>query len=224
MAALSACPLPAAADQALANQALAGKALALRANIWSRPPEGGFTPPGHCPDLARRQTLYRVCDDQRAIFDTAMAQARRDGKLVLVTFGSTWCPSCRSFSTQLEQSAGSMASVTNRFTRVEIAISTLSDGRRVPVPTGEEVLQRVLAATPGATLRGVPFIAVIDPNDATRGFARNLDDAEVASGGAFDIERVAAILAQADAHVRTGASAPDEPGWLRRKLRRWFDI
>ena len=35
---------------------------------------------------------------------------------------------------------------------------------------------------------------------------------------------IGAILTQADAHMRQGAEAPSEPGWFRRKLRRWFAI
>lgn len=206
--------LPAAAEQAMA----------MPVKSWSFPVESTFTTPGHCPELARRQTLYRVCDDQREIFHAALEEARRNGRLLLVTFGSTWCPGCRSFSAQLEQAANVPASVPGRFTRVEIAVSTLSDGRRVPVPTGQEVLQHVLAAAPGANLRGVPFLAVIDPREAGGCFARNLDDTEVAAGGAFDMTRIATILAEADNHLRNGGTAPAEPGWLRRKLRRWFNI
>ena len=205
--------------------AVGQQALVQPANVWQLAAVEPFTPPGPCPELARRQTLYRVCDDQRVLFREAIDAARHSGKLLLVTFGATWCPSCRSFSTQLEQAADSETSPASRFTRVEIAISTIKDGRRVPVATGEDVLHRVLAASaPGTSVRSVPFIAVVDPNNAARSFTRNLDDAEVASGGAFDLQRIGAILTQADAHMRQGAEAPSEPGWFRRKLRRWFAI
>ncbi len=187
-----------------------------------------FAAPAGCPDLARRQTLYRVCDDQRRLFNDAVAAARRDGKLLLVTFGSTWCPTCKSFSGMLEQ-AGTAAKpsgavAASDFAHVEIAISTLLDGRRVPVRSGEAVLARVLEAAPTVKLRSVPFIAVIDPHDMTRAFARNLDDCETTAGGTIDGERMRQILVDADAHVRQGLAAPSEPGWLRRKLKRWFAI
>lgn len=181
-----------------------------------------FTPPAACPELARRQALYRVCDDQRALFNEALAKAQREGKLLLVTFGSTWCPTCKSFSGMLEGMAGE--DHTRGFTRVEIAVSTIKDGRRMPIATGEQVLKRVLDATPGTKLRSVPFIAVIDPRDPSRVFARNLDDCETPAGGDIDAKRVSQILAEAHAHVRQGVAAPGEPGWLRRKLRRWFAI
>jgi thiol-disulfide isomerase/thioredoxin len=205
--------------------AVNGQAFADSAQPWLAPPPGyAFSAPEACPELARRQTLYRVCDDQMALFSAALADARRDGKLLLVTFGASWCPSCKSLQAELEQPASSASDVSRHFHRVDIALSTLKDGRRVPVSSGEAVLRLVLTSVAGAEPRGVPFMAVLDPADLAHGFARNLDDAEDTTSGGFDSGRLADILAQAERHIRTGAAAPTEPGWLRRKLRRWFAI
>lgn len=197
---------------------------ALSPNWLAPPPAYTFRQPASCPELARRQTLYRVCDDQMAIFSEALATARREGKLLLVTFGATWCPSCKSLHQGLETPAAAEKPVAAQFVRVEIAISTLKDGRRLAVESGDEVLRLVLMNTPQSKPRSVPFIAVVDPDNRLGTFTRHLEDAEHGPGGEFDLDRVREILAQAEQHVRTGAAAPSEPSWLQRKLKRWFSI
>ena len=97
---------------------------ALSPSWFAPPPSYTFEQPAACPELARRQTLYRVCDDQMAIFTEALATARREGKLLLVTFGATWCPSCKSLHQGLEAPATTDRPIASQFVRVEIAVST----------------------------------------------------------------------------------------------------
>ena len=115
-----------------------------------------------------------------ALFKAAVAQAQADGKLLVVDFGATWCPWCRSLQAQWQSAAllGSKAGnvdLAATFALVEIDISTIHAGRRVDVASGQAVLAEVLAATSGVKLRSVPFIAVVDPGDRARTIARNLE-------------------------------------------------
>ena len=197
---------------------------ALSPSWFAPPPSYTFEQPTACPELARRQTLYRVCDDQMAIFTEALATARREGKLLLVTFGATWCPSCKSLHQGLEAPAAADRPVASQFVRVEIAVSTLRDGRRLAVASGEAVLQFVLGAKPQVKPRAVPFIAIVDPNNRLSTFSRHLEDVEQGPGGDFDFDRVREILTTAETHIRAGTTPPAEPGWLQRKLKRWFAI
>jgi thiol-disulfide isomerase/thioredoxin len=159
-----------------------------------------------------------------ALFAEALEVARRSGKLLMVTFGATWCPSCKSLHEGLESQVVNDRPVASQFVRVEIAISTLKDGRRLSVDSGNAVLRLVLGDAPQTKPRAVPFIAIVDPDNRTGTFARHLEDVEQGSGGGFDFDKVREILTAAEAHIRTGTTAPAEPGWFSRKLRRWFAI
>ena len=90
--------------------------------------------------------------------------------------------------------------------------------------SGEAVLQFVLGAKPQVKPRAVPFIAIVDPNNRLSTFSRHLEDVEQGPGGDFDFDRVREILTTAETHIRAGTTPPAEPGWLQRKLKRWFAI
>lgn len=202
------------------------------AERWQPPADYAFRPPAVCvtdPAGAGRATrpthaTYRVCDDQMAIFRQGLADARLQGKLVLVSFGATWCPWCTTMQRHmagqslLGADSGKLAASLHP---IEIALSTLDKGQKADVPSGEAVLALVTARTPSVKVRTIPFVVVIDPSNETRVFARNLDDVATRSGD-FDLPRLRAVLDEGVALVRTGAPAAVEPGWLRRKwLRLW---
>lgn len=178
--------------------------------------------PAGCPAIAKRETLYRVCEDQGAILAAAREEAKRQGKLLLVVLGATWCPSCKVLHKQMDGllaaplGADKARSVGSAFVPVEIATSTLNGARREAVVTGETVLQAALAKAPGAKVRGVPFLAALDPAEGGRLVVRNLDDLEGKDG--FDTERLAEFLGAAERHIRHGEAVPSEHGWLMRKL------
>lgn len=235
--------------QALLLTAVAGIAAASASpsappTAWpATPPQGYvYTAADSCPvdplplaaDLARRtprEAAYPVCADQMALFTEALAQARATGRLVLIEFGATWCPWCRTLSTQLDGpailgSASGPRTLGDDFLVLKIGISTLAKGRRTAIPSGEAVLERVLAAAPPtAKLRAVPFLAIVDPAAPVRTVVRNIDDLQRPGGSAgaepsFDADGIRAFLIAARDHARSGGDAPSEPGWLERKLRR----
>ena len=206
-------------------------ATAAGAESWTLPPAGyAYAPIARCAEpaaaeLRPNEARYEICRDQMALFKAAVAQAQADGKLLIVDFGATWCPWCRSLQAQWQSAAllGSKAGnvdLAATFALVEIGISTIHAGRRVDVASGQAVLAEVLAATSGVKLRSVPFIAVVDPGDRARTIARNLDDFEQASTGRHDATAVRDFLVGAHHHLRKGAAAPSEPGWLAKKLNR----
>lgn len=185
--------------------------------------------PAACPGLAKRETLYKVCEDQGAVLAAAREEAKRQGKLMLVVLGATWCPSCKVLHKQMDGllaaplGADKARTVGTVYLPVEIATSTLNGARREPVATGATVLKAIMDRAPGATVRGVPFLAVADAADGGRVVVRNLDDLEGKDG--FDTARLAEFLAAAERHIRHGETAPTEPGWLARKLNRvWRKI
>lgn len=53
-----------------------------------------------------RARLYDECGSQTAILDTALAEARRSGKTVLINFGAEWCIWCHVFDAHLRGATG----------------------------------------------------------------------------------------------------------------------
>jgi len=161
-----------------------------------------------------------------ALFTQALDVARRDGKLLLVVFGATWCPWCKVMHAMLPGPAllGQAPDVTELgriFHVVEIVTSAVAGGKKVAVPSGEAVLAYVLARTRGAKLRAVPFVAALDPADGSHAFARNLDDLQN-DQASLDSAGLRTVLLAAHAELRLGQPAPAEPGWVTRRLRRIF--
>lgn len=207
------------------------------------PPGYAYAAADGCPvealplaaDLARRtprEAAYPVCADQVTLFVDTLAKARATGRLVLIEFGATWCPWCRTLSSQLAGpeilgSINGSRALSDDILVLKIGISTLVRGRRAAIPSGEVVLERVLAHAPAAArLRAVPFLAVVDPAAPARTVVRNIDDLQQQPDGtadaepSFDAVAIRAFLIAARDHARSGGVAPEEPSWLQRKLRR----
>lgn len=194
------------------------------ADLRLPPPGYHFAQAPGCERPSRQPKIYDDCADQMALFVRARAEAFGAKKQILVVFGANWCPSCRSLKAALATSAFNSRAfkgvpLQDRVHVVEIAISLLHQGRVQAVPSGQAVLDAVLAARPDVKQRVIPFIAVVDPVTG-RTAARNLDDLE--GTGGWNIDAVATVVAAADEETRGGAKAPGEPGWLKRKWLRWF--
>lgn len=197
------------------------------------PPGYRFETPAFCLEDARLpkprpgQAAYDVCADQMALFARGLADAKAQDRLLLVTFGATWCPSCASLqkamaAPDLPGGKGQASRLGRAFHHIEIGISTLDKGAKTDMPSGEAVLQVVLTGAAGAKVRAIPFIAVVDPARMQRIWARNIDDIE-GRGGGFDLARLRELLDEAHVYVRGGGAAPSEPGWLKRKWLRWWN-
>lgn len=207
-----------------------------RADAWRVPPAGyAHAPIARCADpvsarLKPNEARYDICADQMALFNAALDKARASGRLLIVDFGATWCPSCRSLEAQwptaeLLGHKSPWLEFSAAFELAKIGVSTIDAGRRIDVPDGHAVLREVLAATDGVKLRAVPFLAVIDPAARQTTVARNLDDFEVPGTGRHDPKLIRAFLAAAHAHMRNGAAPPAEPGWLKAKFNRaWMRL
>jgi thiol-disulfide isomerase/thioredoxin len=185
-----------------------------------------FQSPSRCASSANAAVLrpnearYPVCSDQMAAFTDALADANQAKKLLIVEFGATWCPWCKSLQTQFK--TGTLADPA-KFHVVEIGLSTISaSGKRETVASGEAVLALVLAQRPDVQLRAVPFIAIVDPNRPSRTVARNLDDLESDSHSQHMAPRIREFITAAQSSIEQGTTAPGEPTWLRKKwIRLW---
>jgi thiol-disulfide isomerase/thioredoxin len=211
--------------------AIATLAAPALAQPWApRSPSYVYAAHPRCQDpatasLRPNETRYDICADQMVLFEDAVAKARAANRLLIVDFGATWCPNCRSLQSEWRTPAllGAKSATLDAnatFDLIEIGISTLHNGRLSDVASGHAVLALVLAATPASKQRSVPFVAVVDPTDRTKTVARNLDDLQLAKGIRHDPARLLGWLKAAHAHMRAGGPPPTEPGWLRLKFNR----
>ncbi len=204
---------------------------AAHADSWGAAPTGyAYSPAARCADAAAatlkpNEARYEICTDQMTLFTAALAKARAEKRLLIVEFGATWCPWCKSLQAQwptpeLLGHKGGGLDLGATFDVAEIGISTLHAGRMIDVASGHAVLDHVLAATNGVKLKSVPFLAVIDPQDRSKTVARGLDDFEQPGTGRHAPSLIRAYLADAHDYMRKDAAAPSEPGWLRKKFSR----
>jgi thiol-disulfide isomerase/thioredoxin len=164
------------------------------------------------------EAQYAVCADQMLVFADALTAAAKANKLLIVDFGATWCPWCKSLQAQFK--SGVLAD-TAQFVVAEIALSTTTaGGKREAVASGEAVLALVLAQRSDVKLRAVPFLAVVDPARPGRTVARNLDDLESDASGQHMAPRIREFLAAARMSIIDGSAVPTEPTWLRKKWTR----
>ena len=152
--------------------------------------------------------VYKGCEDQMAAFSAAFAEAKAQGKLLLVVFGADWCPWCRALditipSDQILGFKGDGIDYRARFHVVKIATSVIARPKNARVPSGDAVMNLIIAETPGVKPMGIPFLAVINPATG-KVFARNTEDLENNAGNekGHHAEKVRAVLKEAEARLR----------------------
>lgn len=198
---------------------------------WSMPRDYTFFAPSGCGDAdkgAKRRSpvraIYDVCADQMKVFLSALEEARKQGKLLLVEFGGTWCPWCGKLQKQLPGGdvlgwTGAPLDMTRTFHHVDIGISTTYRGEREEVLSGKAVADMLLARAPaGSRIRALPYLAVVDPSNPGRVFARNVTDIPLLDTHVYDPAVLRIILGGANDYLRNGGPPPTEPGWLKRKI------
>lgn len=186
------------------------------ADLRVPPADYAFQPVAGCPVATTDADHgYRVCDDQMAVLATAMDDARKSGKVLLVEIAASWCPQCHSLKRLLPGpdvlgNTGDGFDFAGRFAHVELVTSTLRGGRMVPVPSGEAALALIEEKLEGASMRGWPYLVILDPAAPDRALGFNTDGL-MQSGGTHDPVRMRALLADSWRALRDGAPVPADP-------------
>lgn len=149
--------------------------------------------------------LYDECGDQMALFRAALAEARRTGKTLVVSYGAEWCIWCHIFDAHLAGATGQYTyrAYDERLSMVERAATDVSaDARRLNAfaarnlviahvegdhaPGGVDVL-RAVGIDP-ATVRGYPHIFSVTANGKVAGVFDH-DTSEVRRDIPWDLYR-----------------------------------
>ncbi len=194
-------------------------------NYVFRPTQACVTDAARASKPARpQQAAYQVCADQMALFRQGLDTARASGKLLLITFGATWCPWCAALQRKINTPEvlghkGDTLHYAATYHLLEIGLSTLHDAQQSVIPSGEDVLGAVLKRT-SVKIRAIPFVAVVDPENPDRVFARNTDDLSRGAEGGHDLTGFRRVLVEAHAFVRATTPPAAAAGWSTRPWQR----
>ncbi|MGE0698468.1 MAG: hypothetical protein AB7O57_05175 [Hyphomicrobiaceae bacterium] len=193
--------MPTALRVAIASILLAMHALPAAAQDWQLPPQGYvYKPATPCLDdpvravkpLRPGGAVYRVCDDQMTYLTQSIEEARREGKLLIVTVGATWCPWCAALQRAMPGPdffgrKGDAIDYARAFKHIEIGLSTSHKGKNALIYSGDAVVKALLARAGGVELEAIPFIFMLDPAQPQRVFARNTKDLSDFKTGSQDM-------------------------------------
>ena len=101
--------------------------------------------------VAAAEYGYEPDTDPAVTYQAALQQSAREEKLVLLIFGSDWCPDCRSLNKKLGQ-APLAATVEDSFVVAHVDIGNWDKNMAFTKQFGEPVAQ------------GIPSIAIVAPN------------------------------------------------------------
>lgn len=194
---------------------LASTSAAATAQSWQLAPPGyTYKPATPCLDDPVRASkpirpggaVYRVCEDQVAYLAASIADARRDGKLLIATVGATWCPWCAALQKAMPGPEffgrkGDPIDYAKTFKHIEIGLSTAHNGRNALIYSGDAAVKALLARSGGVMLEAIPFIFIIDPAQPDRVFARNTKDLSDFATGAQDMAAFRRAIAEGHAFL-----------------------
>jgi thiol:disulfide interchange protein len=96
----------------------------------------------------QQRRIYPSIDTARPDIDAAIAQARREGKRVIVDFGGDWCPDCQVLNIYFRRSPNAEL-LAKYFVRVNVNVGHMDANKDI-------------AEKYGVPLKGVPALAVLD--------------------------------------------------------------
>jgi hypothetical protein len=188
---------------------------------WNIAPEGyAYKPATPCLEDPVRAVkpirpggaVYRVCEDQVAYLKQSIEEAEREGKLLIVTVGATWCPWCAALQRAMPgpeffERKGDAIDYAKTFKHIEIGLSTTYQGRNALIYSGDTAVKGLLARSGGVELEAIPFIFMIDPKRPDRVFARNTKDLSDFATGAQNMAGFRKAIAEGHAFLTTQQKA-----------------
>lgn len=130
--------------------------------------------------------IYKICTPQRALYNTAVAAAQQNGKLVLAQFGFEACPWCQSIHKIFQAKENQ-----SKLTGFEIVSIEAKD----QALDGKDVLKALLRKKPEMKAEGFPFLAVVNVRTHKAEFINTgALEKNTASSKGHDAEKVFAAI------------------------------
>lgn len=140
--------------------------------------------------------IYKVCEDQKNIFQRNAKLAIDTQRLMLITFGADWCAWCKSMDKVLTDPQV-WDDIASTFVRLEIGVYA-SDGRK-SIASGQKVFQDLLESNrkKEQDFKGIPLIAVVDPKTNKAVFIKTAELEDATEGQNHDKAKVKQVLKDA---------------------------
>ncbi len=121
-----------------------------------------------------KENIYKTCGDQKAPFAAAVEKAKRENKIIMITFGADWCPWCRSlhavlsgseFKKLLAKEKIGDKSLAAQITFANIGVSHRVGDDREAVLSGREIFAQIALDTKSGEQKidGMPYLVFYDP-------------------------------------------------------------
>lgn len=155
------------------------------------------TPAESCDDS---QLIYKICTDQKVIYAQKLQEASEQNKLMLVTFGADWCPWCKSLKRIFDQAKGELST---KYVVFEIAVyyPTSGDTFESGIQLTEEIM-KLNNLDPKETFKGIPALAVINPQTGKAAFISTGNLEDNSNGYGHDVQKVMAAISAATSEVK----------------------
>lgn len=139
-----------------------------------------------------KDNIYKTCGDQKAAFKEVVARAKKEEKVLFITFGADWCPWCRSLHsvTHGERFQNLLASekfkgkpLSEKLILYHIGVSHKMGDKRERVPSGFELFDEIARKTKSGEqqIQGIPYLVFYNPA-TNKAFFRDSGNLETSDG------------------------------------------
>ena len=114
-----------------------------------------------CEDAKK---IYKICSKQQKLYDDASANAKKNEKLLLVTFGFEACPWCQSIHKIFTAAENQTKLAAYQLVTIEAKSKELD---------GKQVLEKLNKKK--VKVDGYPFLAIVNPKNGKTAFINTAD-------------------------------------------------
>jgi thiol-disulfide isomerase/thioredoxin len=158
-----------------------------------------------CDDKAN---IYKTCSDQKAPFAAAVAKAKKENKIMVITFGADWCPWCRSlhsvmtgkeFQDALASEKAKDKTLASQLMFANVGVSHKIGDTRESVPNGHEIFAQIATDTKSGEqkINGMPYLVFYNPASGKAVFRDSGNLEKAGDGVGHDPGKIVAAIKEA---------------------------
>lgn len=117
------------------------------------------------PACIDKDSIYKYCADQMKYFESLVAKAGKENKILFLTFGADWCPWCQSMHKTTHEVGFTKKLAALPVLLANIPVSRKIDGQKHPVDSGKAVFTKIAedSKTVGTKIDGIPYLVFYNP-------------------------------------------------------------